>query len=303
MIFRHTYHDLVWIDVERPTHEEIRMLMNEFDISPLIADELLTPSLRPKVEQYENMLYLILHFPALRSGHNNTLQEVDFIVGKKFIITVRYDLLDPLHKFSKVFEVNSVLDRSDIGDHAGYILFYMMRKLYTSLGHDLAMVSERLRDLEARIYKGEERKMVERLSAVHRDLLTFHRALRFHKPILQSLGKVGEGFFGRDFGHHTDSIQGEYYKVEELLSDQKESLDDLRSTNDSLLTTKTNEIMKALTATNFLLLPAALIIQIFTLPAEHVPIIGKMNDFWIVMGITVIVVGSTFTFFKLKKWL
>ena len=303
MISRYNYHDLVWIDMERPSHEEVRQIMEEFDIHPIVADELLTPSLRPKVDHYENFIYLILHFPAIRHSHSNSNQEVDFIIGKKFIITVRYELLDPLHKFSKVFEVNSILDKSEIGEHAGFLFFYMIRKIYASLGHELSIIGEKLREVEERIFHGQERQMVVQLSTVHRDLLAFHRALRLHKGVLQSLGVACEEFFGKEFRHYTDDIVGEYYKVEEMLEDQKEVLGDLRSTNDSLLTTKTNEIMKVLTMITFSILPATLIGQIFGMNTKIMPIIGVPYDFWIILGMMIGVGVATFVFFRSKKWL
>ena len=303
MISRNKYRDLLWIDAERPTHEEIRGLMEEFDIHPIVADELLTPSLRPKVDHYENFIYLILHFPAIRHSHSNVSQEVDFIIGKKFIITVRYELLDPLHKFSKVFEVNSILDKSDIGEHAGFLFFYMIRKIYSSLQHELSIIGERLKDVEDRIFSGQERAMVQSLSNTHRDLLAFHRAMRLHKPVLSSLGVACEEFYGKDFRHYTDNIVGEYYKVDELLEDQKEVLNDLRSTNDSLLSTKTNEIMKALTATTFLMLPSTLIAQIFSMQTQNIPIINQPYSFYIIIGLMLGVAFCTFIFFRSKKWL
>ena len=303
MINRYNYRDLLWIDMERPSHEEVRQIMEEFDIHPIVADELLTPSLRPKVDHYENFIYLILHFPAIRHSHSNSNQEVDFIIGKKFIITVRYELLDPLHKFSKVFEVNSILNKSEIGEHAGFLFFYMIRKIYASLGHELSIIGEKLREVEERIFHGQERQMVVSLSAVHRDLLAFHRALRLHKGVLHSLGIACEEFFGKDFRHYTDDIIGEYYKVEEMLEDQKEVLNDLRSTNDSLLTTKTNEIMKILTVTTFSLLPATLIVQIFGMNTRVMPIVGLPYDFWIILGMMIFVGVVTFLYFRSKKWL
>ena len=303
MISRNRYHDLLWIDAERPTHEEVRGLMEEFDIPPIVADELLTPSLRPKVDHYENFIYLILHFPAIRHSHANSAQEVDFIIGKKFIITVRYELLDPMHKFSKVFEVNSILDKSDIGAHAGFLFFYMIRKIYSSLVHELSIIGERLKDVEERIFGGQERAMVMEISGVHRDLLSFRRALRLHKPVLASLGIACEEFFGKDFRHYTDNIVGEYYKVEEMLEDQKEVLTDLKSTNDSLLTTKTNEIMKVLTVTTFSILPATLIGQIFGMSFPDKPLMQNPNGFWIVIGMMGGLALATFLFFRHKKWL
>lgn len=289
--------------MESPSHDEVRQIMEEFDIHPIIADELLAPSLRPKVDHYENLIYLILHFPAIRHTHKNSTQEVDFIIGKKFLITVRYELLDPLHKFSKVFEVNSILDKSDIGEHAGFLFFYMIRKIYSSLAHELGIIGESLREVEDRIFNGEERKMVEHLSVIHRDLLEFRRALRMHKPVLQSLGIACENFFGQDFRHYTDNIMGEYLKVDELLDDQKEILSDLRETNNSLLSTKTTEIMKLLTIMTFVMFPASLISSIFGMNAVHMPIIGAKFDFWMILTLMGSVAASTFIFFRHKKWL
>jgi len=303
MISRYKYHELTWIDVESPTHEDIRLIMEEFDIHPIVADELLGPSLRPKVDTYENFIYLILHFPAIRHSHKNKEQEVDFIIGKKFLITVRYELLDPLHKFSKVFEVNSILEKNDIGEHAGFLFFYMIRKIYASLGHELTVMADSLREIEDKIFEGREREMVKDLSVIHRDTLEFHRALRMHRSVLQSLSLSCETFFGGSFRHYTENIIGEFLKVEELLQDQKEVLGELRSTNDSLLSTKTNEIMKVLTVTAFVILPATLTGQIFGMSTNYIPFMNNPHGFWYVLGIMTAIALFTFFFFRYKKWL
>lgn len=303
MISRYRYRDIVWIDIESPTHEEVRGIMDEFDIHPIVADELLAPSLRPKVDHHENFIYLILHFPALRHTHKTRTQEVDFVIGKKFLITVHYELLDPLHKFSKVFEVNSILDKSEIGEHAGFLFFYMMRKLYGSLAHELAIIGEDLRRVEEHIFMGREREMVIELSMIHRDVLEFHRALRLHRSVLASLAIACEEFFGANFKHYTENILGEYTKVNELLEDQKDVLEELRTTNDSLLSTKTNEVMKLLTVVAFLMLPATLIGQIFGMNSAHMPIVGRPYDFWIIIGLMLMVGLVTFGIFRWKKWL
>lgn len=303
MISRYKYRDLVWVDIESPTNEEVRQIMEEFDIHPIVADELLGPSMRPKVDHYENFIYLILHFPAIRHSHKSKSQEVDFIIGKQFLITVRYELLDPLHKFSKVFEVNSILDKSEIGEHAGFLFFYMIRKIYSSLGHELTIIGDTLKSVEDRIFKGEERAMVAELSNIHRDILEFHRALRMHRGVLQSLAVASVAFFGKEFGHYNENIFGEYLKVEEMLQDSKEVLNDLRETNNSLLTTKTNETMKLLTVTTFSILPATLIAAIFTMPTLHMPVIGLPYDFWIIIGFMIVVGIAVHYMLKYKKWI
>jgi len=303
MIARHTFRDLLWVDLEKPTHEEVRSLMEEFDIHPIVADELISPSTQPKVEHYENFLYLILHFPTSRHASDHKLQEVDFIIGKKFLITVRYEAIDPLHKFTKVFEVNSILDKSDFGEHAGYLFYYMIRKLYDSLLHEIDAMGDQLDKVEDRIFGGEERRMVEELSRLNRNILLFRRALRLHGTTLGSLRVASEEFFGIKFRHHVESVISEYRKVEDALDHQKELLNDLRETNSSLLTTKTNESIKALTTLNALILPASLISWIFAIDAHDMPIRGVLGDFWFILGIMIFVSIANFSYLRYRKWI
>src|SRR3989339_963539 len=203
MISRYTYKDLVWVDMESPSNEEVRQIMEEFSLSPLIGNELLTPSVRSKVDMYEDFIYLILHFPTISHKHGkHDEQEVDFVIGKKFIITTHYEVIDPLHEFSKVFEVNSILDKSTMGLHGGFVFFYIMRELYQSLTHELDHIDDRLEAAEGKIFTGEESSMVEKLSLIHRDLLNFKQAVRYHRDVLESFELAGRRMFGQDFDYY-----------------------------------------------------------------------------------------------------
>jgi len=304
MISEYTHKHLTWIDVESPTPEEVRGLMEKYDIDPLVADELLLPTLKPHVDVYPNFIYLILHFPAFKHSHKGSVnQEIDFIIGKEFLITIRYDSVDPLHKFSKVFEVNSILDKSDIGDHAGFLFFYMVRKLYKSLEHELEYIEDSLEIIEEDIFEGKEKEMVIALSNISRDLLNLKQALNPHQEILTSFGKVGRVFFGDNFGNHLNSIMGEYYRIKNSISVHTDTLSELRQTNNSLLTTKQNEVMKVLTIMAFVTFPLSLIASIFGMNTVHIPLVGGPYDFWIVMGIMGLTGLMMFTFFKRKHWL
>ncbi len=305
MISRYTYKDLVWVDVESPTSEEIRELMEEFGIHPLVADELLTPTLRPKVDLYQNFIYLILHFPTISHKHDGGHeQEIDFVIGKNFLITTHYDLVDPLHEFSKVFEVNSILEKSNIGDHAGFLLFYIMRELYKMLDRELDHINHDFGDIEAKIFEGKERDMVNAISHLNRDLLNFKQILRPHKEVLESFEIAGTKFFGQDFSYYLRTIVGEYYKISTILDGHRETLLELRDTNDSLLTTKTNDIMKTLTVTAFIILPLTFIGQLFGMSITSIPISTNPNAFWIITGSMGVIGICLFGYFKFfKKWM
>ena len=304
MLTKYTHKNVTWIDLESPTKEEVHKIMEEYSIHPTVAEELLMPTLKPKVDLHDNFIYLILHFPAFRHTHNNQQnQEVDFIIGKDFIITTRYDTIDPLHKFSKVFEVDSILDKSDIGTHAGFVFFFMIKKLYKALEHELEYIHDALETIEEDIFEGREKEMVVSLSIVSRDLLNLKQALSPHKDVLNSFEEVGLKFFGKDFTHQIRSIGSEYYKINNIIHTHSDSLKELRQTNDSLLTTKQNEVMKVLTIMAFVTFPLSLIASIFGMNTSTLPIVGGPNDFWIIMIIMVSFTVIMFTFFKYKKWL
>lgn len=305
MIFRYTYKDLVWVDVQSPTQEEVRTLMEEFDIHPLVADELLGPTLRPKVDLYHNFIYLILHFPTISHKHDGGEdQEIDFIIGKKFIITAHYNLIDQLHEFSKVFEVNSILDKSNIGDHAGFILFYILKNLYMMLDGELDHINHDFNEIQAKIFNGKERDMVNSISHLNRDLLNFKQIIRPHREVLESFEIAGEKFFGEEFSYYLHAIVGEFYKISSILDGHRETVLDLRDTNDSLLTTKTNDIMKTLTVTAFIILPLTFIEQLFGMSFVNTPLVSNPDGFWIIivlMGAVGVLLFGYFKFFK--KWM
>jgi len=96
---RYEHNGLVWVDLESPSRDEVQDVVDQFAIESSVAEELLLPSTKPRVDFYADYAYLVLHFPALRHSHRTREQEVDFIVGKNFLITTRYDTIDPLHKF------------------------------------------------------------------------------------------------------------------------------------------------------------------------------------------------------------
>jgi magnesium transporter len=301
MISTYTYKDLTWIDLESPTRDEVRLIMEQYGIHPLVGNELLTPTEHPKVDLYDNMVYLVLHFPAISHKHSaETKQEIDFIIGEKFLITTHYDLIDPLHEFSKVFEVNTILDKSSMGTHAGFIFFFIIRELYKNLTQQLDGIAESLKKIESEIFSGHEgKKMVEVISRVNRDLLNFKQSIRSHKQVFESFELAGAKLFGNDFLYYLRSLTGEYHKVAAILDGHKDTLLDLRDTNDSLLTTKTNSVMQYLTVITFLILPSTLLATIFNMEVTEMP---KLT-FWSVVVTMILSMVIMYIFFKRKKWI
>ncbi|KKT09304.1 MAG: Mg2 transporter protein CorA family protein [Parcubacteria group bacterium GW2011_GWA1_43_21] len=285
-------------------------MVQQYDIPVLVSHELRIPSSRPKVDLYDDFIYLVLHFPVSNFFGNNhehrrEIFEVDFILGKDFLITTHYQPVQQLNEFAEVFESNSSLSKKRNNDiHAGFLFYYMLEQIYQSLEPGLEYLNDNLKRIEDKIFSGHESETVSILAKLNRDFLDFKWALKAHRGILTSLDLAGRDFFGDKFGYYTHAIIGQYEKVWSMLENQRETFNELRSTNESLLSIKTNQTMKVLTVLTFVFLPLTLIGTIFGMSGDaNMPIIKAPGGFFIVLIIMAIVVTITAIFVKYKKWL
>jgi magnesium transporter len=301
MLTRYAQHDVVWVDLVSPTPGELKKLMQEFDLHPTIVEELTSPSIKPKVERIDNCIYLALHFPSARA-RGRAEQEIDFVLGKHYLITVRYDHLDPLHMFAKSFEVGTVLGTTT-NQHGGHLFAAMAKSLYRSLVAECDALRIKLDDIEDLIFKGREREMVARISDVGRVIHDFRRTLVNHQEILQSLEAPGERMFGAAFPYHMRAVMAEEARIRHTLEHLREWLHELRENNNSLLSFKQNDVMKTLTVLAFVFLPLSFIAGLFGMNTLNNPVIGSTYDFWILCGIMASVAAGCCIYFKTKNWL
>lgn len=305
MISRYSAHGLTWIDLESPTPEETAHIVEEFGIPRLVGQEMLDNTLRSKVDLYPDFLYLILHFPIIsHTASEGTEQEIDFVIGKKFLITVRYELVEPVNDFAKLFETNSLSDHPTMATHGGFIFMQMMKAFYKKSLHQLEDMTGVLKQIERRIFSNQEATVVRDISHVSRKLLDFKQSIRFHGEVLKSYESASKRLFGEEYSYYAEVITSEYKKVNSILESHRDVLGELQRTNNSLLSSRSNEIMKNFTIMTFVMLPLTLITGIFGMnTVSNLIFIKSITDFYFVIATMIITGIIMFLFFKLRRWL
>lgn len=294
-----------WIDIVHGTPKEIHDLMDEHNIHPFIAKELTTTTPKPRIEFHDEYIYCILHFPAWKHTHseNESNQEIDFIIGKDTLITARYDSIDSLHKYAKEIEVDDILERNTKKGGSHKIFMGLLRELYVGLFDELAYIDDTARNITNRIFHGKEKEMVVSISEITRTLLDFKRVMDLHHEVLEGLKINGSDIFGPKFSREMESIMVDYFKVSASIKSSLEMLRELRDTNNSLLTSKQNEIVKQLTVLGFVILPLNLIAWIFAMRVDGLPFLDNPNGFLIVFTLMVASASIAISYAKHKKWL
>jgi len=303
MITTVKHKNITWVNLTSPSVKEIEGVIQDFSIHPLVAEELTSLTMRPKVVVYPNNLYLILHFPSVNSTFSaNGGCEVDFVIGHDYLITTHYCDSPALEKFLRNAKTNEFKEKY-FQNHAGFLTYYILKELYAFSQNQLDQIYVKINKLEKQLFEGHEKQTIKDLSLLSRDILDFKRNIYPHDTALASFEQSGKEFFGKGFEHYLNLLQGEYVKIRNLIENSKETIETLHTTNESLLSTKTNEIMKTLTIMAFITFPLMLLSSVFGMNTTNTPIVGLKGDFWIIVIVMAIGTFTMFLFFKHKKWL
>jgi magnesium transporter len=307
MTYTHTYRGVVWLDLESPTNDEISNLIKRYGLHPLVGEELGRSSTVAKVDFYKDYILIVLTLPIRTkksNGYEIVDREIDFVIGKNFLITSRTDTIEQLEYFGKIFETNAILNKEEKIEHAGYLFYYMIKRIYAGIIEDLENIKDSLVTAETRIFKNDERKIVEVLSNLSREIIDIKQTARMHREIWDQMVEYSaKDFFGPDFSSYARDIRDEFNIIHELITNNHELLTDLRETNDSLLNTKQNDIIKTLTIITFVFYPGTFIASMFTIPALGIPIIGSPYGWSILVTLTAIITVAILWLFKKKHWI
>ncbi len=307
MITTHAARGLVWLDLASPTEEEIAGLVQRYGLHPLVGEGLRNSPSLSRIQFYKDYVLVVLTLPVrikIGSSYEIANREVDFVIGRSFLITSRTESVEQLEYFAKIFEANAILNKGEKIEHPGHLFYYIVKRIYSGMFADLENIRDALVSAEAHVFKGDERRMVEVLSGLSRELIDFRQAARIHRDIWESMiGASDREIFGKDFGEFAADLRDQFNRIHEVIANARELLADLRETNDSLLDTKQNDIMRTLTVVTFIFIPATFVAALFTIPAPFVPLVGSEGGWGIILAGMIAITLGIWWFIKHKRWI
>ena len=123
------YQNLKWIDILKPTDEDIKFLQDNYNFHHLILEEIKTPTYHPLLGSYESYLFWILHFPDMDALKQIRTIEIDFLITQNAIITVRYEDFDD---FEEVFAKIQKNPEKRLDKTTGHAFHFLIKKLFSA---------------------------------------------------------------------------------------------------------------------------------------------------------------------------
>ncbi|MCK4369006.1 MAG: magnesium/cobalt transporter CorA [Dehalococcoidales bacterium] len=295
--------ELTWINIEQPTKQETEYLAENYPFHPLDLDDCLSRIQRPKIDVYDDYLFLVFHFPVFsKEARVTTPSQVSVFIGQNYLITLHKGDLKPLAKLFNQCQTDEEIRQEHFSQGSGYLLYRVVDRLVDYCLPILNKIGGNIETVEDTIFSERVRGIVREISALRRDIISFRRIIWPLRAVIGSMEPKIRRFSKMDmevyFGDMVDHVD----KIWDALDEYKEIIEGLNGTYDSLAANRTNEVMRMLTVIATILLPLTVIASFYGMNVP-LPFQESHYSFLIVFFIWALVVVGMLYFFRRHRWI
>jgi magnesium transporter len=297
---------LTWIYMEKPSANEVEFLAQNFNFHPLNLDDVLSRVQRPKIDEYEDHLFIVLHFPVFDKENRITRpSEVNVFIGENYVIIVHCDgNLKPLAKFFRECQLHKENREAYLGRSSAFLLYHILDRLVNYCFPILGKVTESIDDVEDIIFTKTVPETVRQISLIRRDLISFRRVVRPQIAVIETLEREGYAFFKEEQEIYFGDIADHVRKIWDGLEDCKEVVDGLAETSNWLTSNRIQEIMRVLTIVMAVIAPATLVTGFMGM---NIPLPGggssSLLPFGILFSIIALIGIGMFLYLRHRQWI
>ncbi|HIE17684.1 MAG TPA: magnesium transporter [Dehalococcoidia bacterium] len=298
---------LAWIYIEKPTLREVEYLAQHFNFHVLNLDDVLSRVQRPKIDEYGDHLFIVLHFPVFNKENRvTTPSEVDIFIGENYIVTIhKSGDLKPLSKFFEECRLDEGIRNTYMCRSSGYLFYHILDRLVNYCFPILDKIVDNVEKVEDLIFARAVPETVREISLVRRDLISFRRVIHPQIGVVEALEREEYTFFKEDQDIYFGDIADHIRKIWDGLEDCKEVVDGLVDTSNWLTSHRIQEIMRVLTIVMAIMAPGTLLASIYGM---NIPLPGGVDQgsMWPLAAILTIMLGiavGMLWFFRRRHWL
>jgi magnesium transporter len=294
---------LTWINLSSPDEESSEALSERFRWHPLDIEDVLSKRQRPKIDEYPDYLFVVLHFPVYdKAVQRLNAAELDLFLGNGHLVTLpNVELLPVTRLFQRCVDDEAL--RDDLfSKGSGYLLYHVLDDLFDYCFPILDKIGHKLDTVEDEMFEGHAEEIVRDLSNVKQEIISYRKIIKPERQTLKALERRTERFLPEELDVYFDDIVDSAERIWDLLDNYKEVVEGLESTNESVISHRHNEVLRVLTVFTVLLLPLTLIASVFGMNVEY-PGEGTAAGFWVILGLMAAGIGGLAAFFRWKRWL
>ncbi|MBI4267533.1 MAG: magnesium transporter CorA family protein [Chloroflexi bacterium] len=296
---------LTWINIEQPTKQEIDYLAKNYPFHPLDLDDCLSRIQRPKIDEYKEYLFLVLHLPRFHKEKRVTsASQVSVFIGENYLITLHSGELKPLVNFFHQCQLDEKVRQDNFTSGSGFLLYRIIDRLIDYLFPILDKILAEVDNIEDSVFD-EHVAVAEDLAVLRRDIIAQRRIIWPMRAVIGSLEPKLRRFSRVDLSVYFGDTIDHMDKIWDNLDECKEVIEVFKDTDYILSTEHVNRVLRTLTILSTIILPFLLVSSIYGMNV-HLP--GGLTDgspwtFIILLGLMSLMTGSMLYFFHRKDWI
>jgi len=292
-----------WLNLEHPREADREWLEREFGFHPLAIEDVASRNQRPKLDAYDDYLFIVLHFGVFDKSQDRLLTaELDLFVGPDFLITLPDRNLPPLAAMFERYRERQEVREGVFSKGTGYLLYKIVDTCVDASFPMLRKMGAKLDQLEDDIFEGRSAEIVRDLSNAKQEIINFRRVVRPMRAVLRDLERTKQRYLAEDLDIYFDDITDAAERIWDVLENYKEVAEALEDSNESVLSHRLNEILRVLTAFSAAVLPLTFVASIFGMnvlfPGE-----GTVEMFWVISGIMAATFVAVLALFRRRGYL
>lgn len=296
---------ITWINVLNAGKKEIEYLRKKygFQLAHLQLSSANVFAQRPAIHHSDGYIFAIVHFPIYL---NETIiaTEVDIFIGHGYIVTLHNGNLQALNDFFSLCKKDGDSLLTYRLESSSILLYELLEKLLLACFPILDKNSLAINKVEEVIFSQEQKKAVSEILALRHNIINFHKIMHSHKKIMSNFMELKSKLVpAEELKSYYKKLVDHSKTIWEILENQKEIVEVLNSTNESLLNTHLNDIMRTLTIFSIISFYLTLIAATFSMRTHGMPFVDSSYGFWVVLSFMGLTGSGLLIFFKRKRWL
>ncbi len=292
-----------WIHIEEPGPLERAWLAEHFDFHALDLEDVMSRNQRPKIDEYPEYLFIVLHFPVFdkQVGRLNA-GELDLFVGPDYMITLPNQPLKPVEYLFERCRTNEDVREQLFSKGTGYLLYQIVDQSFDYCFPMLRKIGNKLDEVEDEIFEGRSEEVVRDISNVKQEIINFRKIIRPQRAAFRDLERTKHRYLAEDLDVYFDDVVDASERIWDMLENYKEVIEGLEDTNESVLSHRVNDVLRVLTAFSVVILPLTLLASLWGMNVG-VPGEGSEAAFWIIVTSMVALLVSMLSYFRHRGWL
>jgi magnesium transporter len=289
----------IWVGLHEPDEALLGKLQEEFDLHDLAIEDAHSAHQRPKIEMYDDSLFIALHTAQVVGGKIE-FGETHLFVGRNYLVTVRHGASLSYAPARKSCEQNREL----LSLGPSYALYSVLDFIVDNFMPIVGAFKQELHELEQEIFEDTfKREVVERLYLLKRELVTLRLAVSPLQDILNQLMRLHGGLVREEIRPYLRDVFDHAARISEATNTMGELLTAAMSVNLAMVSVGQNEVVKRLAGWAALLAAPTLIASWYGMNFHHMPELDRTYAYPVLIILTIGVCTGLFLWLRRSKWL